>query len=76
MSGEADRPFCSMGCREGGPDGNRQHVWDLLQGMRGEGPVRNPGVAMNYNISPPQRESGKPSGREFGHADRPKGERS
>jgi hypothetical protein len=23
-----------MGCPEGGPDGNRQHVWDLQQGMR------------------------------------------
>lgn len=71
MSGDYERS-CSHGCPEGGPDGNRQHVWDLHQGVRGGivdgaarlGPPREPGPG-----KPQQRE------RESVTLTRPRGER-
>jgi hypothetical protein len=65
---------CSMGCPEGGPDRNRQHVWDLQHGMRGS-PVVHPGVIPDYTSSAP-REPGKPRERESVTLTRPRGERS
>lgn len=51
MSSDVPLQNCTMGCPEGGADGNRQHVWDLLQGMRGDPDPVQRGVVVNYNIS-------------------------
>jgi len=62
-------PSCSLGCPAGGPDGNRQHVWDLLQGIRGD--VVNVG---HVRVGPPHEPGpGKPPERESVTLTRPKG---